>query len=141
MKDVAGVVIYIGKAIQLRSRASSYFLKAAREDARTANWVHEIHDIDYLQCDSEVDALLTEARLIKDIQPRHNKDLKDGKSFPYIMISRREDYPRVEVTRDPAGKDARLYGPFTSPGKLQGALSLLQRIFKYIALKTISWQA
>jgi excinuclease ABC subunit C len=131
MKDNVGRVIYIGKAIQLRSRASSYFLKAAREDARTANWVHEIHDIDYLECDSEVDALLTEARLIKDIQPRHNKDLKDGKSFPYIMISRREDYPRVEVTRDPAGKNARLYGPFTSPGKLQGALSLLQRIFKF----------
>ena len=75
MKNAAGVVIYIGKAVQLRSRASSYFLKAAREDARTSNWVHEIHDIDYLQCDSEVDALLTEARLIKDIQPRHNKDL------------------------------------------------------------------
>lgn len=104
MKDDVGRVIYVGKANNLRSRAGSYFLKAARQDARTKNWVHEIHDIDFLECDSEVDALLTEARLIKDIQPPHNRDLKDGKSFPYIMISRREDFPRVEITRDPAGK-------------------------------------
>ncbi|MEC7565840.1 MAG: excinuclease ABC subunit UvrC [Planctomycetota bacterium] len=131
MKDGAGRVIYVGKANNLRSRAGSYFLKAARQDARTKHWVHEIHDVDFLACESEVDALLTEARLIKDIQPPHNKDLKDGKSFPYIMISRREDFPRVEVTRDPAGKDARLYGPFTNPGKLHGALSILQRIFKF----------
>lgn len=63
MKDLAGVVIYVGKAKNLRSRAGSYFLKAAAEDQRTANWVGEIADIDYIDCDSEVDALLATVSL------------------------------------------------------------------------------
>ena len=70
MKDAAGVVIYVGKAKNLRSRASSYFHKAAELELRTAHWIDEIRDIDYLPCDSEVDALLVESRLIKDIQPQ-----------------------------------------------------------------------
>jgi len=82
MKDSAGVVIYVGKATNLRSRAGSYFLKAASEEARTADWVPLIADADFIECDSEVDALLVESRLIKDIQPAHNKILKDDKTFP-----------------------------------------------------------
>jgi excinuclease ABC subunit C len=131
MKDAAGRVIYIGKAKNLRSRASSYFLKAAAEDQRTADWVGEIADIDYMLCDSEVDALLTESRLVKDIQPKHNRDLKDDKSFPYLMITTREDFPRVEITREPKAKGVKLYGPFPSAGALRGAIAVLQRIFKF----------
>ena len=82
MKDSAGRVIYVGKATNLRSRAGSYFLKAAKEEFRTRDWVHEICDADYVECESEVDALLMESRLIKDIQPRHNRELKDDKTFP-----------------------------------------------------------
>ena len=131
MKDDVGRVIYIGKANNLRSRAGSYFTNRSINDTRISKWLHEIHDIDFMECASEVDALLTEARLIKDIQPPHNKERRDDKSFPYIMISNREDYPRVEVTREPPDKNARLYGPFTSAGSLNGALSVLQRIFKF----------
>lgn len=131
MKDRQGRVIYVGKAKNLRSRAGSYFLKAATEDIRTADWVIDIADIDFVACDSEVDALLTEARLIKDIQPKNNRDLKDDKSFPYLMISTREDFPRVEVTREPRQKGVKLYGPFTSAGALRGAIQVLQRIFKF----------
>ncbi|MBA62696.1 MAG: excinuclease ABC subunit C [Planctomycetaceae bacterium] len=131
MKDNVGRVIYIGKAKNLRSRAGSYFSKRSIDDTRISNWLHEIHDIDFMECASEVDALLTEARLIKDIQPPYNKEQRDDKSFPYIMITNREDYPRVEVTREPPDKNARLYGPFTSAGALNGALSVLQRIFKF----------
>lgn len=131
MKDAAGRVIYIGKAKNLRSRAGSYFLKAAAEDQRTADWVGEIADIDYMLCDSEVDALLTESRLVKDIQPKHNRDLKDDKSFPYLMITTREDFPRVEITREPKAKGVKLYGPFPSAGALRGAIAVLQRIFKF----------
>lgn len=131
MKDSAGVVIYVGKAKNLRSRAGSYFLKAAAEDARTADWIGEIADIDYLETDSEVDALLTESRLIKDIQPKHNKELKDDKTFPYLMITTRDEFPRVEVTREPKQKGVKLYGPFTSAGSLRGAIQVLQRIFKF----------
>ncbi len=131
MKDATGVVIYVGKAKNLRSRAGSYFQSTAAREARTADWLHEIADIDYLECESEVDALLTENRLIKDVQPRHNKDLKDDKTYPYLMITQHEDFPRVEVTRTPKAKGAKLYGPFTSAGQLRGALQVLQRVFKF----------
>lgn len=130
-KDAAGLVIYVGKATNLRSRAGSYFLKAATEELRTANWVSDICDADYIACDSEVDALLMEARLIKDIQPKHNKELKDDKTFPYLMISTREDFPRVEVTREPRDRGVKLFGPFPNAGALRGAVQVLQRIFKF----------
>jgi len=86
MKDSAERVIYIGKAKDLRNRASSYFHKAALEDARTAPLIPEIADIDYIETESEVDALLLEARLIKDIQPKYNRDLNDSKTFPYLQM-------------------------------------------------------
>ncbi len=131
MKDLSGRVIYVGKAKNLRNRAGSYFLKAATEDQRVADWIGEICDIDFVACDSEVDALLSEARLIKDIQPKYNRDLKDDKSFPYLMISTREEFPRVEITREPKQRGVKLYGPFTSAGALRGAIQVLQRIFKF----------
>jgi excinuclease ABC subunit C len=131
MKDSAGRVIYVGKAKNLRARAGSYFLKAAAADRRTAELIREIADIDYLACDSEVDALLTEARLIKDVQPKHNKDLKDDKSFPYLEIFTHEDFPRVEFTREPSERGTKLYGPFASAGSLRGAIQVLQKIFKF----------
>lgn len=131
MKDTAGRVIYVGKAKNLRSRAGSYFLKAAAEDARTASWIGEIADIDFVPCDSEVDALLMESRLVKDVQPKFNKDLKDDKSFPYLMITTREEFPRVEVTRTPRDRGVKLYGPFPSAGALRGAIQVMQKIFKF----------
>jgi excinuclease ABC subunit C len=131
MKDAAGVVIYVGKAKNLRSRAGSYFLKGALEEARTATWVLEIADIDCMECESEVDALLVESRLIKDIQPKHNKEQKDDKSFPYLQIITNEDFPRVEVTRTPRTSGVKLYGPFASAGALRGAIQVLQKIFKF----------
>jgi len=131
MKDAAGRVIYVGKAKNLRSRAGSYFLKAAELDRRTAELVQEIRDIDYLEADSEVDALLLESRLVKDVQPRFNSDLKDDKTFPYLQITTHEDFPRVEFTRTPRQKGVKLYGPFTSAGSLRGAIVVLQRIFKF----------
>src|SRR5262245_5392675 len=100
MKDEQGRVLYVGKAKNLRNRASHYFTKAAAEDRRTADLVKLIRDIDYLPAESEVDALLLEARLIKDIQPRFNVELRDDKSFPYLQIRVREDFPRVEFTRN-----------------------------------------
>ena len=131
MKDAQGRVIYIGKAVNLRSRTTSYFTKAARLDRRTAELVREIADVDCIETDSEVDALLMEARLIKDIRPRFNSQLKDDKTFPYLQITTREDFPRVEFTRTPAAKGVRLYGPFTNAGKLRGMIAVLQKIFRF----------
>lgn len=131
MKDSAGRVIYIGKAKNLRARAGSYFLKAAAEDRRTTDLVREICDIDFIAAESEVDALLLEARLVKDVQPKYNRDLRDDKSFPYLQITTGEDFPRVEFTREPAQKGVKLYGPFASAGSLRGAIQVLQKIFKF----------
>jgi excinuclease ABC subunit C len=131
MKDEAGTVLYVGKAKNLRSRASHYFTRAAADDPRTADLVQLIADVDYIQAGSEVDALLLEARLVKDIQPRFNVDLKDDKTFPYLQIRVREEFPRVEFTRKPRRRGVKLYGPFTSARSLRQAIGVLQRIFQF----------
>src|SRR5437879_3953830 len=131
MKDAQGRVLYVGKAKNLRNRAGHYFSKAAVEDTRTADLIKLIADVDCIEAESEVDALLLEARLGKDIQPRFNVDLKDDKSFPYLQIRMREDFPRVEFTRAPRRRGVKLYGPFTSAKSLRAALQVLQRIFKF----------
>lgn len=131
MKDAEGRVIYIGKAKVLRNRASSYFTQAAREDSRTRDMVPLIADIDFIPAPTEVDALLMEARLVKDVQPRFNVELKDSKTFPYLQIRVGEEFPRVEFTRNPRRKGVRLYGPFTSAKSLRQAMQVLQRIFKF----------
>src|SRR5262245_42701421 len=131
MKDGQGVVIYVGKAKNLRNRAGSYFTAAAAQEFRTTELVKQIADIDFVQTDSEVDALLMEARLIKDIQPRFNTDLRDDKTFPYLQIRVREEFPRVEFTRKPRRRGVRLYGPFTSARGLRMAIQVLQRIFQF----------
>jgi excinuclease ABC subunit C len=131
MKDAQGRVIYIGKAKNLRARAGSYFQKTAADDKRIKDWIGEVADVDFLEADSEVDALLLEARLIKDIQPRHNADLKDDKSFPYLQITTGEDFPRVNFTRTPLDHGVKLYGPFPKAKALRGAIQVLQKVFKF----------
>src|ERR1700731_3338688 len=115
MKDAQGRVLYIGKAKNLRTRAGHYFTKAAAEDMRTADLVKLIADIDFLPAESEVDALLLEVRLVKDIPPRFNVGLKDDKTFPYLQIRIREDFPRVEFTRTPRRRGVKLSAPSTRP--------------------------
>src|SRR5947209_14709333 len=131
MKDAQGRVLYVGKAKNLRNRASHYFTKIAAAEERTSDLVKLICDIDFVACDSDVDALLMEARLIKDVQPRFNVVQKDDKSFPYLQIRTREDFPRVEFTRSPRRRGVKLYGPFTSAKSLRHAMQVLQRIFQF----------
>lgn len=131
MKDAEGKVIYVGKAKNLRSRAGSYFTSIAAVERRTAELVKHIADIDFIPTDTEVDALLKEARLVKDIRPRFNTDLKDDKTFPYLQIRIGEEFPRVEFTRKPRRRGVKLYGPFTSARSLRAAVQVLQRVFKF----------
>src|SRR5207247_9054460 len=84
-----------------------------------------------LLCNIENDALLIESLLIKDMQPKYNRELKDYKTFPYLQITTREDFPRVEITRKPRDKGVRLFGPFANAGALRGAIQVLQRIFRF----------
>lgn len=129
--DQKGRVLYVGKAKNLKARASSYFLKAAAQDQRTEQLVKEAYDIDFMNAESEVDALLMEARLVKDVQPKFNRELRDDKSFPYLQITTHEDFPRVEITREPRTSGAKLYGPFANVGQLRGAVQVLQRVFQF----------
>lgn len=128
MKDARGRVLYVGKAKSLRARVSQYF--QGPRDPKTALWVAQVDEIETLRTPSEVDAFLLEARLIKDVRPKYNKEMKDGKTFPLLQIRVDEPFPRVEVTRDPAPAAA-LYGPFTDAGALRQAVQILQGVFRF----------
>ncbi len=142
MKDHKGVVIYVGKATKLCDRVSSYFLPSTDLGPRKNKLLDEVHSFDTFTTETAWEALLAENRLIKDIHPRHNAAQKDDRTFPYLVITMREDYPRVFVTRNPTGikadgsKDPRysgasILGPFTSPGALHTAVDALQGVFKF----------
>ena len=131
MKDAQGRVIYVGKASSLRDRVTSYFLRSTKMEARKAGLLDNVDDFDILQTDTEVEALLAENRLIKDIQPRYNARQMDDKTFPYIMITQSDDFPGVYITREPRSTGVKLYGPFTSVGLLKEALSMLQQVFRF----------
>src|SRR5438270_2209296 len=130
MKDDKGRVIYIGKSASLRDRVASYFQAATKLEHKKAGLLDEVVDFEFIQTDSEVEALLAENRLIKDIQPRYNARLLDDKTFPYLMITTKDEFPGVYVTREPR-QDAKLYGPFTSVYQLKEAVTLLQKAFKF----------
>jgi excinuclease ABC subunit C len=135
MKDAEGKVLYIGKAKDLRSRVMSYFQPSAdllaSRGPDIANMATRVADIDFLDCETEVDALLKEARLIKDIQPPHNAQLKDDKTFPYLEITTGDDFPGVFVTRTPRLKGSKLYGPFINSSAIRDAVNTLQKVFKF----------
>ncbi len=139
-KDEAGRVLYVGKAKSLRPRVASYFQPAADLLASRGPEIEKmvaelVADVEALVCDSEVDALLRENRLIKDIQPRFNERLKDDKTYPYLQVRTGEDYPRVEITRKPMSEGVKLYGPFVSVADLRAAIPLMQRVFRFRTCK------
>ena len=135
MKDAAGAVIYVGKAKNLRARAGSYFLQAAHKDARIRDWIGLVADIDFIETDDDIAALLYESEWIRLHQPKFNKDKRDDKTYPYLQIRTREEFPRVEVTRKPRRKGVRLYGPFTSAKSLRAAVQVLQGVFQFRTCK------
>ncbi|HYE20809.1 MAG TPA: excinuclease ABC subunit UvrC [Tepidisphaeraceae bacterium] len=130
MKDDKGRVIYVGKSASLRDRVASYFQPSTNLEYRKQGLLDHVVDFDTLQTESEVEALLAENRLIKDLHPRYNARLLDDKTYPYLMVTTNEDFPGVYVTREPV-EGAKLYGPFTSVGALKDAVTLLQKAFKF----------
>jgi excinuclease ABC subunit C len=134
MKDPAGVVLYVGKAVSLPDRVGSYFLPSTDLGPRKQPMLELVADFDVIPCEGEWEALLLEARLVKDLKPRFNASLRDDKTFPYLAVTIRDEFPGVYITRDPAHerfRGARLYGPFTSGSSLRQAVQLLQRVFQY----------
>ena len=134
-KGPAEKVLYIGKAKNLRSRVASYFQQAADLAAsrgpKIAEMVAKVEAVDFIETKSEVDAVLQEARLIKDIRPPYNTDLVDDKTFPYLEITTSDDFPGVYITRKPRPKGSRLFGPFTGARDLRQVLVVLQKIFRF----------
>ncbi len=134
-KDAQGVVLYVGKAVDLRARVSSYFQSSAdlmrSRGPEIVKMIGETVDVDFLDCETEVDALLTENRLIKDIQPRYNERQRDDKSFPYLEITTSDDFPGVYVTRKPRLKGSKLFGPFVNTAGLREAVNSLQKVFQF----------
>ena len=134
LKDASGTVIYVGKANSLRNRVASYFVPSVDLGPRKQPMLDLVVDVEVIECEGEWEALLMESRLIKDIHPRFNDLLTDDKTFPYLVITTRDEFPGVFVTRtpsDPAYRGAKIYGPFTSVYALREAVQLLQRVFKY----------
>jgi excinuclease ABC subunit C len=130
MKDSLGRVIYVGKSASLRDRVGSYFQPSTKLEKKKAGLLDLVVDFEVIQTDSEVEALLAENRLIKDIQPKYNARLLDDKTYPYLMVTTKDEFPGVYVTREPQ-PGAKLYGPFTSVYALKEAVTLLQKAFKF----------
>jgi len=134
-KDAQGRVLYVGKAKDLRSRVGSYFQNSAdlirTRGPEIAHMIGLVTDVDFLDCETEVDALLKENRLIKDIQPPYNERLRDDKTFPYLEITTSDDFPGVYVTRKPRLKGSKLYGPFTNAAGVREAINAMQKVFMF----------
>jgi excinuclease ABC subunit C len=131
MKDDKGRVIYVGKSASLRDRVSSYFQPSTKLEVRKAGLLDDVVDFETLQTESEVEALLAENRLIKDLHPRYNARLVDDKTYPYLMVTTGDEFPGVYITREPKTEGVKLYGPFTSVYQLKEAITHLQKAFKF----------
>ncbi|HAK44595.1 MAG TPA: excinuclease ABC subunit C, partial [Spirochaeta sp.] len=127
MKDKSGKIIYVGKAVNLKKRVSSYFLR--NRDPKTTVLVSKINDIETIVTESEYEALLLENILIKKWTPRYNIRLKDGKSYPVVRITK-EDYPRVFKTRRIIRDGSKYFGPFSSAGLLNIYIETIDKMFK-----------
>src|ERR1700761_8335335 len=125
MKDDKGRVLYVGKSASLRDRVGSYFQASTRLEYKKTGLLENVVDFEVIQTDMEVEALLAENRLIKDIQPKYNARLLDDKTFPYLMITTGEEFPGVYITREPQSNGVKLYGPFTSVTALREAVAML----------------
>jgi len=127
-RDPDGKVLYVGKAKNLRSRVRQYFQKSRSLDSRLEQMLAKATDLEVIVTDSEVEALILEANLIKKLKPRYNVNLKDDKSYPYIVVTS-EPYPRVFVTRRVVKDGSRYFGPYTDVKNVRGALKSIRDIF------------
>jgi len=132
MKNSAGEVIYVGKAINLRNRVRSYFQEHPETDRKVIKLVSQIEDLEWIVVGSELEALILEMNLIKKYRPRFNVRLKDDKRYPYIKVHLATPFPKVTVTRQMVNDGSRYFGPYTSVWAVHQTLDLLRHIFPYL---------
>ena len=128
-RDESGEIIYVGKAKQLSKRVRSYFNSPSAGDYKGEALRRAISDLEATVCETEVDALILEATLIKRHKPRFNVILRDDKSYPYIAVTSSEDYPRVFLARGRRSKGVRYYGPYVNARAARDTLNLLHKVF------------
>ncbi len=124
-----GDVLYVGKALRLRSRVRSYFAKRTGRGPWIQKMVEESSTIEHVVTANEIEALILESNYIKKHKPRHNVLLRDDKHFPYLKLSMGESYPRLSVVRRPAGDGSSYLGPFPSASSLRRTIRFLQKTF------------
>ena len=127
-KDKNGTIIYIGKALNLKHRVRSYFASSGK-DVKTEHLVKNIADLEYIITNSESDAFILEATLIKHHRPKYNIMLKDDKRYPFVKITVNEPFPRIFITRELLKDDAKYFGPYTEVRYLRSTLRDLEWIF------------
>jgi excinuclease ABC subunit C len=130
-KDAADKVIYVGKAKNVRSRVASYFTRSGDGRPKIAELRERVKQIDFIVTGSETEALVLEANLIKRHRPRFNASLKDDKSYPYIVVTMGDEYPRVFATRAAHSTRHRYFGPFPSAGSVHATLDVLNKTFPF----------
>ena len=129
MKNEAGKVIYVGKAVVLKNRVRQYFQSNKGHSPKVRVMVSKIADFETILTGSEMEALILECNLIKKYRPRYNISLKDDKTYPYVKVTLAEKYPRVMITRRIMKDGARYFGPYTQVGAVHESLKLLRRLF------------
>ncbi|GAB4321360.1 MAG: excinuclease ABC subunit UvrC [Candidatus Zixiibacteriota bacterium] len=128
-KDAGQEILYIGKAKNLRSRVRSYFRGTGVEHPRTIAMLEKAADFEILSTDTEIEALILEANLIKEYKPRYNVSLRDDKRYPYIKVTTNEPFPRLLVVRRMRKDGARYFGPYTDVKGMRETLKVLGRVF------------
>lgn len=130
-KSGSGEIIYVGKAAVLKNRVRQYFQNSRDKDIKTQALVAEIADTDWIETESEIDALFLESEMVKRYMPRYNVLLRDDKSQLFIRINPKDPIPSVTTTRQPADDGADYYGPYYNGYAIKKALRLLRRAFPY----------
>ncbi len=128
MKNARDEVIYVGKSVSLKKRVKSYF-KEDLDSPKTRVLMNQFHSLEYIITDTEKEALILEATLIKRHRPQYNVRLKDDKRYPYIKITR-ENYPRIIITRSISSDGSHYFGPFTDVGSVRKTLKFIKALFK-----------
>lgn len=131
-KSKDGEIIYVGKAAVLKNRVRQYFQSSRGHDNKTLALVAEIDDTDWVETESEIDALFLESEMVKRYMPRYNVLLRDDKSQMFVRIDIKSEWPTVTFTRNPHDDGADYYGPFYNTFALKKALRYLRPIFPYL---------
>lgn len=130
MHDKKDEIIYVGKAVALKNRVRQYFQSSRDKSPKILQMVSKIASFEYIVTDSELEALVLENNLIKEHRPRYNTMLKDDKTYPYIKVTVKENYPRIMVTRQIKKDKAKYFGPFTSSTSVNNTIDFLRKSFK-----------